>query len=624
MSQFSLLGKRRFAPFFWTQALGAFNDNAFRNAMVMLVAFQMALPDSQVSLYTNLAPALFILPYFLFSATAGQLAEKFEKTRIIRFVKLFEIAAMAIAAIGFHTHHISLLLLVLFLMGVHSTVFGPIKYSILPQALERSELVGGNALVETGTQLAMLIGMIVGNSLMLIAGYGTTAASAATLVIAAAGYLTCRAIPAAPATAPDLRFNWNPLSETWRVLKLTHEDRAVFNAVLGISWFWFFGTVMIAQLPNYTRHVLGGDGSVNTLVLTLFSLGTGIGSLLCEKLSRKRVEIGLVPMGAFGLTVFAIDLYFARPSVAPGAALTWSAFLSVPGAWRAALDLTLIGAFAGFYVVPLFAFVQSRAPRDRLSRIIAGNNIVNALLICLASGFGIGLTAMGLETPTIFLITGVINIAVAVYIFTLVPEFMMRFMTWVVVNTLYRVRVDGLKNVPDEGAAVVVCNHVSFMDPLILMACVRRPMRFVMYYKIFNIPVLNFIFRTAKAIPIAGRNEDAALMEKAFEQIDEALAAGEVVCIFPEGGLTRDGAISTFRPGVDRILARRPVPVVPLALRGMWGSIFSRRDGALRRARLPRRFWSRIELVGGAPFPAGTAQAAVLEARVSELRGDKA
>jgi 1-acyl-sn-glycerol-3-phosphate acyltransferase len=623
MSQFSLLAKRRFAPFFWTQALGAFNDNAFRNAMVMLVAFQMALPDAQVSLYTNLAPALFILPYFLFSATAGQLAEKFEKTRIIRFVKLFEIAAMAIAAIGFFTHHVSLLLVVLFLMGVHSTVFGPIKYSILPQALERSELVGGNALVETGTQLAMLTGMILGNSLMLIAGYGTLAASLTTIAIACAGYVVSRSIPTAPATAPGLRFNWNPFSETWRVLKITHEDRAVFNAVLGISWFWFFGTVMIAQLPNYTRHTLGGDGSVNTLVLTLFSLGTGIGSLLCEKLSAKRVEIGLVPMGAFGLTVFAVDLFFARPMVASGAGLGWLAFASTPGAWRVILDLTMIGAFAGFYVVPLFAFVQSRAPRERLSRIIAGNNIVNALLICVASGFGIGLTALGLDVPTIFLITGIVNVAVAVYIFTLVPEFMMRFITWVLVRTLYRVRVDGLKNVPDEGAALVVCNHVSFMDPLILMANVRRPMRFVMYYKIFNLPLLRFVFRTARAIPIAGRNEDPALMERAFELVDEALANGEVVCIFPEGGITRDGTIQNFRPGVDRILARRPVPVVPLALRGMWGSIFSRRDSALHRARLPRRFWSKIELVGGTPVPAGDANAAALEARVTELRGDK-
>jgi 1-acyl-sn-glycerol-3-phosphate acyltransferase len=376
-------------------------------------------------------------------------------------------------------------------------------------------------------------------------------------------------------------------------------------------------------LPNYTRHTLGGDGSVNTLVLTLFSLGTGIGSLLCEKLSAKRVEIGLVPMGAFGLTVFAVDLFFARPMVTPGAGLGWLAFAGTPGAWRVMLDLTMIGAFAGFYVVPLFAFVQSRAPRERLSRIIAGNNIVNALLICVASGFGIGLTALGLDVPTIFLITGIVNVAVAVYIFTLVPEFMMRFITWVLVRTLYRVRVDGLKNVPDEGAALVVCNHVSFMDPLILMANVRRPMRFVMYYKIFNLPLLRFVFRTARAIPIAGRNEDPALMERAFELVDEALANGEVVCIFPEGGITRDGTIQNFRPGVDRILARRPVPVVPLALRGMWGSIFSRRDSALHRARLPRRFWSKIELVGGTPVPAGDANAAALEARVTELRGDK-
>ena len=297
MSQFALLGKRRFAPFFWTQALGAFNDSAFRNAMVMLAAFQMGLPERQVSLYTNLAPALFILPYFLFSATAGQLAEKFEKTRIIRYVKLFEIAAMLLAAWGFHTHQLALLLMVLFMMGVHSTVFGPIKYAILPQALKPTELVGGNGMVEMGTQLAILIGMIAGNALMLLAGVGPLASAALTIGVAALGYSASRAIPPAPATAPELKFNWNPFTETVRVLGITHRDRAVFNAVLGISWFWFFGTVLVAQLPVYTKLNLGGDGSVNTLVLTLFSLGTGIGSLLCEKMSGKRVEIGLVPLG---------------------------------------------------------------------------------------------------------------------------------------------------------------------------------------------------------------------------------------------------------------------------------------------------------------------------------------
>jgi 1-acyl-sn-glycerol-3-phosphate acyltransferase len=621
MSQFDLLGQRRFAPFFWTQALGAFNDNAFRNALVMLVAFQMGLDDRSVSLYTNLAPALFILPFFLFSATAGQLAEKYEKTRIIRAVKLFEIGAMALAAIGFHTHDTTLLLVVLFLMGLHSTTFGPIKYAILPQALRPAELVGGNGLVEMGTQLAMLIGMIAGNSLMLVAGLGPWLASAATIAVAVAGYLASRRIPPAPATAPELKFNWNPLSETARVLGIVRRDRAVFNAVLGISWFWFFGTVLIAQLPNYTRETLGGDGSVNTLVLTLFSIGTGVGALLCERMSGKRVEIGLVPLGAFGLTAFGVDLYFARHGVALAQGLDWLAFLRGAGSWRVALDLALIGVFAGFYVVPLFAFVQARAPRDELSRVIAGNNIINALLIVLAAGFGLGLGALGLDAVETFLAAALLNVAVAAYIFTLVPEFPMRFITWVLVNTLYRVRVEGTRHVPEEGPALLVCNHVSFMDPLLLMANLRRPARFVMYYRIFNIPLLRFVFRTARAIPIAGQKEDPAVLAAAYEAIDQALAAGELVCIFPEGGLTRDGDIAPFRPGLLRVLERRPVPVLPMALRGLWGSVWSRRDTRLGRARLPRRFRARVELVIDAPVAPERLRLDALEARVRELRG---
>ncbi|HXS04777.1 MAG TPA: MFS transporter [Rhodanobacter sp.] len=624
MSQFGLLGKRRFAPFFWTQALGAFNDNAFRNALVMLVAFQMGLDDQTVSLYTNLAPALFIIPFFLFSATAGQLAEKYEKSRIIRYVKLFEIAAMALAAYGFYTHHTSLLLVVLFMMGMHSTMFGPIKYAILPQALQPQELVGGNGLVEMGTQMAMLIGMIAGNSLMLVAGVGPVLASAATITVAVAGYLASRRIPPAPATAPELRFNWNPFSETARVLGITRADHAVFNAVLGISWFWFFGTVLIAQLPIYTRETLGGDGSVNTLVLTLFSIGTGVGALLCEKLSGKRVEIGLVPLGAFGLTAFGIDLYFARHGAAAVRGLDWLAFLHSAGSWRIVLDLTGIGLFAGFYVVPLFAFVQSRTPRERLSRVIAGNNILNALLIVMAAVFGLVLGRLGMNAATIFLLDALLNVLVAVYIFTLVPEFLMRFITWVLVNTLYRVRVDGMQHLPEDGPALLVCNHVSYMDPLLLMANLRRPARFVMYYKIFNTPLLSFVFRTAKAIPIAGYKEDPVVLQEAYDAIDAALADGELVCIFPEGGLTDDGDIATFRPGVEKILARRPVPVLPMALRGLWGSVWSRRDSRLGRMRLPRRFRARIELVVDAPVPPQQASATTLEIRVRELRGDLA
>jgi 1-acyl-sn-glycerol-3-phosphate acyltransferase len=622
MSQFALFGQRRFAPFFWTQALGAFNDNAFRNALLVLVAFQLGLDDRTASIYTNFAPALFILPFFLFSASAGQLAERIEKTRIIRWVKLFEIVAMVVAAAGFITHHIALLLIVLFMMGLHSTVFGPIKYAILPQALKPAELVGGNGLVEMGTQLAILLGMIAGTTAMGEAG--PWLAAGITIGVAMVGYVVCRAIPPAPATAPELKINWNPFGETVRVLRITHADRGVWNAVLGISWFWFFGTVLIAQLPIYTRETLGGGNTVYTLVLTLFSIGSGIGALLCEKLSDRRVEIGLVPLGAFGLTAFGVDLYFARHGLAPVRGLNWLGFLHTPGSWRVVLDLTLIGAFAGLYVVPLFAFVQARAPREKLSRIIAGNNIMNAVLIVAAALFGMLLGALGLHAVQIFLIAALLNVLVAAYIFTLVPEFILRFVTWLLTSTLYRVRADGLQHIPEEGPALLVCNHVSYVDPLLLMANLRRPARFVMYYRIFNIPLLKFLFKTAKAIPIAGQKEDPAVLQQAWDAVDAALADGELVCIFPEGALTRDGEIATFRPGVEKILARRPVPVVPMALRGLWGSMWSRRDSALRRARLPRRFRARVELVVDAPMAPEQASAAVLEARVRVLRGEVA
>jgi len=623
-SQFALLRTRRFAPFFATQALGAFNDNAFRQAMVVLVAFHLGLSDADVGFYSNLAPALFILPFFLFSASAGQLAEKFEKTRLIRYVKLFEIAAMALAAYAFHAHDVPLLLAVLVMMGLHSTLFGPIKYSILPQALRPDELVGGNGLVEMGTSLAILFGMIAGGSLMAMTGVGPTAASALVIAIAILGYVVSRAIPPAPATAPDLRFNWNPFTETVRVLGFVTRDRTVFNSVLGISWFWFFGGVFTAQLPNYTKLFLGGSESVAILVLALFSIGVGVGSLLCERLSGHKVEIGLVPFGSIGLSLFGVDLYFARPELATAHGLGAFAFLLAPGSWRIALDMTLLGVFAGFYIVPLFALVQSRAERSELSRVIAGNNILNALFMVAAAAFGIGLTSLGFTIPQLFLAVAALNALVAIYIYTLVPEFLMRFLSWILVSALYRIEVDGADKVPDEGPALLVCNHVGYMDALILSGVVRRPMRFVMYYKIFDIPVLRFIFRTAKAIPIAGAKEDAALLERAFDEIDRALADGELVCLFPEGGLTRDGEIAPFRSGVEKILARRPVPVVPLALRGLWGSVFSRRDSALGRARLPRRFRARIGVAFGDPVPAAEASAAALEATVRALRGERA
>ena len=635
-NQFELLKQRRFAPFFATQSLGAFNDNVFRNATIVLITSQLGLDLQQQALYTNLAPALFILPFFLFSALAGQFAEKYEKTRLIRFIKLFEIAAMAVAAWGFYAHHASLLLVVLFLMGLHSTMFGPIKYSILPQALEPQELVGGNGLVETGTALSILFGMILGGGLMLVPGRGPLLASIAVLSIAVVGYLASRAIPPAPPTAPELKIRWNIAAETLRTLKLCTRQRAVFNSVLGISWFWFFGTALTAQLPVYAEANLGGGSGLFLLALGVFSIGTGIGSLLCEKLSGRSVEIGLVPLGAFGISTFLLDLYFARPGAALAHGLDITGFLRATGSVRIVFDLMMIGVFGGFFLVPLFALVQNRTPQSELSRVIAGNNILNALFIVAAAMSGLAASRwLHWTIPQFFLALAIANALVALYIFTLVPEFLMRFLSWVLVRTLYRLRVQGVEaNVPDEGAALIVCNHVSYMDALILSASIPRPVRFVMYYKIFDIPVMRWIFRTAKAIPIAGARENPELMQRAFAEIDAALAAGELVGIFPEGALTKDGDIAKFKSGIERVLAHanesgRPVPVVPMALRGMWASMWSRRhafDGSSRfgRMRVPRRFRAHVEVIAGTAVDGNSTDADLLEAQVRTLRGDAA
>jgi 1-acyl-sn-glycerol-3-phosphate acyltransferase len=487
--------------------------------------------------------------------------------------------------------------------------------------LERGELVGGNALVETGTSIAILVGMIAGGAA--IHQFGWSAAAALVVGVAVFGLAASFAIPRVPAAAPNLKFNLNFIVESGRVLKLAAKQRAVFNAILGISWFWFFGGVVTAQLPNYTLLYLGGGASVEILVLALFSIGVGIGSLLCERLSGHKIEIGLVPLGAFGMTLFGVLLYFARHAAPGYTGIDWLAFLHAPGNGWIALDLMLLGLFAGFFIVPLFALVQSRTPQGELSRVIAGNNIINAVFLVAAAVFAFGLLAAGLTIPQLFLVTAILNAAVTLWIFLLVPEFLMRFVDWLLISVLYRVRTDGLERIPEEGPALLVCNHVSFMDALIIMGSVRRPVRFVMYYKIFKVPLLSFVFRAAKAIPIAGGKENPKLMVRAFDAIDAALADGELVCIFPEGGLTLDGEIAPFRPGVEKILARHPVPVIPLALRGLWRSMWSRRDSRLGRARLPRRFRAHVQLSTGTPM-AASSSAGAMEAAVRTLRGTEA
>jgi 1-acyl-sn-glycerol-3-phosphate acyltransferase len=621
-SQFQLLRERRFAPFFWTQFLGAGNDNVYKNALVIFVAFQaMTLTALSANDLVNIAAAVFIAPFVLFSATAGQIADKFEKSRLIRLIKLFEIGIMIVGGIGFYRRDLVLLFAALALMGVHSTLFGPVKYAILPQNLRNDELIGGNGLVEMGTFVAILLGEIIGGVVIAIKPEGPVLAGVTTLAIAVAGYLVSRAIPPAPAVAPELRINWNPFTETSRNLRFAYGNRVVWLSMLGISWFWFYGATYLTQFATFTKGVLGGDEHVATLLLALFSVGIGIGSLLCERLSGHKVEVGLVPFGSIGLSGFAIDLYFASRGLQPEGLAGIEHFISVGAHWRIAADLVLLGAFGGFYIVPLYALIQERSDPAYRSRIIAANNILNALFMVASAGIALGLLKAGLTIPQLFLATGLMNAIVAIYIYSLVPEFLMRFLAWMLIHSLYRVDKQGLDQIPDQGACVIICNHVSFVDAIVIAACVSRPVRFVMDHRIYRLPLLNFIFRTMRAIPIASGKEDAALKERAFVEAANALKAGEIVCIFPEGKITDTGEINPFRPGLQRILAQAPVPVVPMALRGLWGSFFSRsyRGKAMRRL---RGLFSRIGLVVGAPLAPDQATPERLQERVLALRGD--
>jgi 1-acyl-sn-glycerol-3-phosphate acyltransferase len=622
MSQGALLVTRRFAPFFWTQLSGALNDNVFKNALVILFAFGGAPAPVSPEVLVNLAGGIFIFPFFLFSATAGQLADKIEKTRIIRAVKVLEIGIMAIAAVGFVLPSAAILLTALFLMGVHSTLFGPVKYSILPQHLDESELVGGNALVEMGTFVAILVGTILGGVLIAIPGSGPVVVSLATIGLAVVGWLASRAIPPAPPDDPELRVRWNPFVETARLVGFAREVRSVWLSVLGIAWFWFYGALFLAQFPALGHDVLGGDQHVVTLLLALFSIGIGTGCLLCERLSGGAIELGLVPLGALGLTVFALDLAWATSNAAGGApGLDVAGFLAAGVYWRIGIDLVLVGTLGGLFIVPLLAFVQHRSEPRHLSRVIAANNVVSAAFMVGAAVAGVGLRAAGVTIPQLFLLTAIANAVVGIYIFTVIPEFLMRFIIWVLVHTVYRVSQRGLEHLPVDGPAVVVSNHVSFVDALVIAAASRRPIRFVMDRNIFRIPILSFVFRTGRAIPIASRKDDPALLERAYDEVAHALDAGELVCIFPEGRITTTGDLNPFRPGVERIVARTPVPVVPMALRGLWGSFFSR-DGGHAMRRPFRRFWSHIEVVAAPAVAPAAVNAESLQAQVLALRGE--
>ncbi|WP_419661964.1 phospholipid/glycerol acyltransferase [Desulfosarcina variabilis str. Montpellier] len=618
-----LFSTSRFAPFFWTQFLGAFNDNVFKNALMLIIAFQTSQQLSMApDMVVNLAAGLFILPFFLFSAMAGQMADKMEKSFLTRTIKFMEILIMTGAAIALWMDSLFFLLALLFLMGTQSAFFGPVKYSIMPEHLKETEIVGGNALVEMGTFLAILLGTLCGGLLVQMQE-GPMITGGVLVAVAIGGWIASRGIPVTGIAAPGLTIRWNVLRETLRTIGFARRERSVFLSILGISWFWLLGAAYLTQLPNFTRQVLGGGEGVVTLLLTLFSIGVGGGSLLCERLSHKKVELGLVPLGSIGLSIFGFDLFWSCRLPDVHGLMSVAAFLKASGSLRLMLDFVMIGVCGGVYIVPLYAMVQMRTRTHERARVIAANNIINALFMVIAAVLGaVALGAMGMSIPAFFLALALSNAAVAVYIYSLVPEFAIRFLVWMITHTMYRFRHQDLDRIPATGAAVLVCNHVSYMDALLIIGACRRPVRFVMLESIYHMPVLNFVFRAAGAIPIDSHRSNPAGLKKAFKAIASTLDKGEVVCIFPEGHLTLDGHVDVFRPGIERIVKQNPVPVIPLALKGLWGSFFSHKNGKAM-ARCPQRFWSHVQLLAGWPVSPERVTAEGLRHAVLDLHGDR-
>ncbi|MEZ8699625.1 MFS transporter [Vibrio lentus] len=617
-SQSSLLTQKRFLPYFITQFLGAFNDNIFKNVLLLFVAFASVdtLPISS-NLFINLAAGLFILPFFLFSALAGVLADKYEKSWFIRKVKLLEVVIMSLGAIGFIYESYAILLLLLFLMGTQSAFFGPVKYALLPQQLESKELVSGNALVETGTFLAILIGTL-GAGIIASEENSKLIAAVCIVTFAVLGYLASYFIPEAPSNAPDLKVKWQPITLTRQTLAIAKKDRPTFQALMAISWFWFLGATYLTQFPNFTKVYLNGTESAVAFLLALFSVGIAIGSLACDKLSNHRIEIGIVPMGSLGISIFGFLMAVSIPDALPDFD-SFKSFVSYSELWPLFAYLLLLGMSGGIFIVPLYSLMQFRAKPTERAQVIAGLNIYNSLFMVGSAVLGIVfLSVLQLSIPQLFALLAVFNTLVMFALFYQVPIYAFRFFTWVVTHTMYRVKHKNLHNLPEKGGALIVCNHVSYMDALLLSAVCPRLIRFVMEEDYAKLPPLRRFLKRAGVIPISATNRSS--IRNAFKEVERALHEGHIVCIFPEGKLTSDGEVAEFMRGMELIIRRSPVPVIPMALKGLWGSYFSRFKGSACKG-FPNRFWTKIEIEAGRPILPKDTSCETLRQSVAELRG---
>ena len=586
-AQFDLFNTKRFMPLFVTQFLGAFNDNLFKNALILLFTYVVAAKVGlEPELLGTVAAGLFILPFFLFSAFAGQLADKFEKSMLIRRIKLFEIGLMLLAALGFLFENSIMLLGVLFLMGAQSTFFGPLKYGILPDHLQENELIGGNALIETGTFLAILIGTILG--LVVRAPGGAEIVSVLLIFFAAAGYMAARKIPKAPSGAPDLKVNWNFIGETFSMIREVKKHEVLFLAILGISWFWFVGATFLTLFPAYAQKTLGAEEEVVTLFLALFSIGIATGSLLCNRLLRGVVTARFVPLAAVGMAIFCVDLYYASAHITPPEVgmIGIKEFLNMPASWRILGDMIGTAVAGGVYIVPLYAILQARSIASQRARVIAANNIMNALFMVASALIIVAFTSNGVTIPGMFLVSGIMSAFAALFIVRILPQDLVQSIVRAILKALYRVEVRGLSNYQKvSNKVVIIANHTSYLDGLLLGAFLPHQLTFAINTHIADKWWVKPAFALFDLLPLDPTNPMAA------KSMVREVKKGRRIVIFPEGRLTVTGALMKVYEGPGTIAHLANAPLLPVRIEGAQFTPFSRLKGVLR-----LRFFPKITL----------------------------
>jgi acyl-[acyl-carrier-protein]-phospholipid O-acyltransferase/long-chain-fatty-acid--[acyl-carrier-protein] ligase len=577
-----VLKRPGFFYFFWTQFLGAFNDNLYKIIVSLAVLDLSPLAGSR-SLYISLIGLLFILPFALFSGYAGQLADTYSKRSVLVSVKIFEIIAMAIGCVAFFYHRIEPMLAVVFLMGLHSTFFSPAKYGILPEMLPVKDLSRGNGLLEMSTFLAIILGTSLGGILYATWKDHLAWIGIVLIFIATLGTFTSLGITKVPPSGASKIFKPYPWTEIWAGLKRLHGIKPLWLTVLGISYFWFLGALIQMDLLLFGKELLRLDEARIGLLGTFLAIGVGSGSLAAGRLSGNKVEPGLVPLGSIAMGAFPVLLYFSPPD------FEWVSII-----------LILMGFSAGLFIVPLNALLQQRAGKAEKGRLIATNNFLNTMGVLLASAFLWSFSdVLRLRPDEIILLLGVLTFGLTAYALYVLPDFFMRFVLWLLTHTLYRIRVIGEQNIPTQGAALLVSNHVSFADAFIIGACIQRFIRFMLYRDYYEIRWLCWLFRLMKAIPVS--NTPRGIVESLRRARAEILA-GQVVCIFAEGAISRNGRLLPFKRGFEKIVEGTNAPIIPVQLDQLWGSIFSFKHG--------RFFWKRpkeiphpVTVSFGAPLP---------------------